>query len=70
MGKSICRLYVMTSFEIIEARNIFNLPKKLSILIHPKSYIHVIIKFNSGLIKLIVKIPLWKYQYLTHIFKK
>ncbi len=58
-------------FEIIEARNIFNVPlKKLSILIHPKSYIHAIIKFNSGLIKLIahdttMEIPIFNSLYLN-----
>ena len=41
-------------FEIIEAKKIFNIPyKKLEILIHPKSYVHAIIKFNNGLIKII-----------------
>ncbi len=64
-------------FEIIEARNIFNLPlKKLSILVHPKSYIHAIIKFNSGLIKLIahdttMEIPIFNSIYMkkNKIFK-
>ncbi len=41
-------------FEIIEAQKIFNLDvKKFKILIHPKSYIHSIIKFNNGLIKIL-----------------
>ena len=41
-------------FEVIEAKNIFEIPyKKIQILIHPKSYIHAILKFNNGLIKLI-----------------
>ena len=41
-------------FEIIEAKKIFELNyKQLSILIHPKSYIHAILKFNDGMIKLI-----------------
>jgi 1-deoxy-D-xylulose-5-phosphate reductoisomerase len=41
-------------FEIIEAHNIFNIPyKKLKILIHPKSYVHAIIKFKDGMIKII-----------------
>ncbi len=41
-------------FEVIEAKNIFNIPyNKITILIHPSSYIHSIIKFNNGLIKLI-----------------
>ncbi len=42
-------------FEIIEAKKIFNLKyKQLSILIHPKSYVHAILKFKDGLIKIIV----------------
>jgi 1-deoxy-D-xylulose-5-phosphate reductoisomerase len=51
-------------FEIIEAKNIFNISyKKLSILIHPKSYIHAIVKFNNGMTKIIahdtsMKIPI------------
>ena len=41
-------------FEIIEAKKIFNLNyKQLSILVHPKSYIHAIIKFKDGLIKIV-----------------
>ena len=41
-------------FEIIEAKKIFNLNyKDLSILIHPDSYIHAIIKYKNGLVKLI-----------------
>ncbi len=52
-------------YEVIEARNIFDLPyKKIGILIHPKSYIHAIIKFKNGLIKIIahdttMKIPIF-----------
>ncbi len=39
-------------FEIIEAVNIFNLnTKKFDILIHPKSYVHAIVHYKSGLIK-------------------
>ena len=42
-------------FEIIEAKNIFNIGyKKLSILTHPDSYVHAILKFNSGLSKIIL----------------
>ena len=41
-------------FEIIEAHNIFDISyKKLKILIHPKSYVHAIIKFKDGMIKII-----------------
>ena len=51
-------------FEVIEARNIFNIPyNKIEILIHPKSYIHSIIEFKNGLIKVLahetsMKIPI------------
>jgi 1-deoxy-D-xylulose-5-phosphate reductoisomerase len=42
-------------FEIIEAKNIFDISyKKLSILIHPNSYVHSIINFKNGMIKLII----------------
>jgi 1-deoxy-D-xylulose-5-phosphate reductoisomerase len=41
-------------FEIIEAKKIFNIHlKKLDILIHPHSYVHAMIKFNNGMIKII-----------------
>ena len=41
-------------FEVIEAHNIFDISyKKLKILIHPKSYVHAIIKFRDGMIKII-----------------
>ncbi len=39
-------------FEVIEAMKIFNLKlDKFEILIHPKSYIHAIVDFKSGLTK-------------------
>jgi 1-deoxy-D-xylulose-5-phosphate reductoisomerase len=42
-------------FEIIEAKKIFDLDyNQLEILIHPKSYLHAIVKFNNGLSKLLV----------------
>ena len=42
-------------FEIIEAKKIFNLNyNQIEILIHPKSYLHAIIKFNNGLSKLLI----------------
>ena len=52
-------------FEVVEAKNIFDIHyKKIKILIHPKSYIHALIKFNSGMIKIIahetsMKIPIF-----------
>ncbi len=56
-------------FEIVEAKKIFNIPyEKLSILVHPKSYIHAIVKFNNGLIKIIahdttMEIPIFNSIY-------
>ena len=41
-------------FEIIEAKKIFNIEyNKLSILIHPSSYVHAILKFKDGMINII-----------------
>ena len=51
-------------FEVIEAHKIFNINlNKFKILIHPKSYIHAIVKLNNGLIKMVahdanMKIPI------------
>lgn len=45
-------------FEVIEAKKIFNLPyNKIKILVHPKSYVHAIVKFNNGLTKIILHEP-------------
>ena len=45
-------------FEVIEAKNIFNLNyNQISILIHPKSYVHSLIEFKNGLIKIIAHKP-------------
>jgi len=42
-------------FEIIEAKNIFNVSyKQLAILVHPKSYVHAIVKFSNGLTKILI----------------
>ena len=41
-------------YEVIEAKNIFDISyDKIDILIHPKSYVHAILKFKNGLIKII-----------------
>ena len=51
-------------FEVIEAKKIFNLDlNKFHIFIHPKSYVHAIVKFKNGLIKIVahetdMKIPI------------
>ena len=62
-------------YEVIEARNIFNINyKKIKILIHPKSYVHAILKFDNGLTKIIahdttMKIPIFNTLYL-HNYRK
>ena len=56
-------------FEVIEAKKLFNLDyRKLSILIHPKSYLHAIVKFKDGVTKIIVhdttmEIPIFNTLY-------
>mgnify|MGYP001172235842 CR=1 FL=1 len=56
-------------FEVIEARNIFDVDyNKIKILIHPRSYVHAIIKFNNGLTKIIahdttMKVPIFNTLY-------
>ena len=56
-------------FEIIEAKKIFKISyNKLGIIIHPKSYVHAIIKFKNGMTKIIVhdtnmKIPIFNSLY-------
>ena len=59
-------------FEIIEAKKIFNLNyNQLDILVHPTSYVHAIIKFKDGMIKIIahdtnMKIPIFNSLQDTH----
>ena len=59
-------------FEIIEAKKIFNIHyKKLSILVHPKSYVHAIVKFRNGLTKVLIHdtnmtIPIFNSLYPNH----
>jgi len=56
-------------FEVIEAQRIFNIEmKKFKIMIHPKSYVHAIVKFNKGITKILVhdtdmKIPIFNSIY-------
>ena len=58
-------------YEVIEAKNIFNINyKKIKILIHPKSYVHAILKFDNGLTKIIahdttMRIPIFNTLYLN-----
>lgn len=58
-------------FEVIEAKNIFNSSyDKISIMIHPKSYVHAIVKFKNGLIKLLVHEPDMKIPIYNSIYYK
>ena len=42
-------------FEIIEAKKIFELNyNNLEILVHPKSYVHALVKFKNGLTKILI----------------
>ena len=50
-------------FEVIEAKHILTY-SKISILTHPSSYVHALVKFSNGLIKIIahdttMKIPIF-----------
>ena len=59
-------------FEIIEAKKIFNYRySQLKILIHPNSYVHAIVKFNNGLIKMLIhdtnmRIPIFNSFYRNY----
>ena len=60
-------------FEVIEAKNIFNISyKNIKILIHPKSYIHALVKYKSGITKILLhepdmKIPI--HNSIHHFYK-
>ena len=61
-------------FEVIEACKLFNFDKKkYKIMIHPQSYVHSIIRFKNGLIKMILyntdmKIPISNTSYKNENF--
>ena len=56
-------------FEVIEAKNIFNIDyKDISILTHPKSYVHAIIKFKNGLTKFLIHDPDMKIPIYNSIY--
>ena len=61
MGKKISidsATLVNKMFEVIEAQRLFNIDiNKISIKIHPQSYIHSIIQFRNGLIKICAHEP-------------
>ena len=50
------------------SKNIFNIYDKIKILIHPKSYMHCLLKFDNGLLKIILhdttmQIPIFNSLY-------
>ena len=75
MGKKISVDSTMMNkiFEVIEAKKIFNIHcNKISIMIHPKSYVHAILVFNDGMIKILshattMEIPI--ANTLNNVFK-
>jgi len=62
-------------FEVIEAKKIFDLNyEDLQILVHPKSYVHALVKFNNGLTKILLhdtnmSIPIFNSLYEGEIKK-
>ena len=57
-------------FEVIEAKNIFNIPyNKINIITHPKSYIHSIVELNNGLIKFLGHNPDMKIPIINSIYE-
>ena len=58
-------------FEVIEAKNIFNIEyKNILILTHPKSYVHAIIKFKNGISKFLTHDPDMKIPIYNSIFNQ
>ena len=63
-------------FEVIEAKNIFNISyRNIHIVTHPKSYVHSLINFKNGMIKIIahetsMRIPIFNTLYSSENKKK
>ena len=58
-------------FEFIEAKNIFDISyDQLQILIHPDSYVHSIVEFNNGLIKMLAHEPKMTIPIKNSIYEK
>jgi len=57
-------------FEVIEAKNIFNISyNKISILTHPSSYVHSIVKFKNGITKVLIHDPDMKIPIINSIYQ-
>ena len=58
-------------YEVIEAKNIFDISfNNIEVLIHPKSYVHALIKFNNGMIKLVAHETTMKIPIFNTLFNK
>ena len=63
-------------FEVIELQRLFQIDfKKIKVVIQPQSYIHAIIKFNDGTIKMLahepnMKVPIFNSLYNYKDYKK
>ncbi len=58
-------------FEVLEAKNIFNLPlRKIKIIIHPKSLIHAIVEYKSGITKFLLHEPDMQIPIYNFLFRK
>ena len=63
-------------FEVIEAQRIFKLPiSKFKILIHPKSYVHSIVKFHDATTKFLIHdtsmvVPIFNSLYIDDFNRK
>ena len=58
-------------FELIEAYKLFNFEiKKYRILIHPQSYVHAIIRYKNGLIKMLLHNTDMRIPIINTIFEK
>ena len=61
-------------FEVIEAKKIFNFQyDRIKILVHPKSYVHALVKLKNGITKILIhepdmKIPI--HNTIYHLNKK
>ena len=57
-------------FEVIEAKNIFNIPyNKISILTHPNSYVHAIIELKNGITKMLIHEPDMKIPIFNSVYQ-
>ena len=55
--------------RLLKQKIFFDIPyKNIEILTHPKSYIHALLKFNNGLIKIIAHDTTMMIPILIHFF--